>query len=209
MDDEGIAQQRTLKTAIHCRGVALHTGARVAMTLCPAAPDSGIVFRRTDRDGADVAARWHNVAAQPLCTRIDDGSGASISTVEHLMAALAGLEIDNAVIEIDGPEVPVMDGSAAPFVFLIECAGIVEQDAPRRAIRILKPVVIEDGEKSASLMPDDGFSMSFEIDFASRAISRQDLSIVFDSDSFKSEISRARTFGLLDEVDRLRAAGLA
>jgi len=209
MDDEGIAQQRTLKTAIHCRGVALHSGARVAMTLCPAAPDTGIVFRRTDRDGADVAARWHNVAEQPLCTRIDDGSGGSVSTIEHLMAALAGLEIDNAVIEIDGPEVPVMDGSAAPFVFLIECAGIVEQDAPRRAIRVLKPVRVGEGSKSAALTPDDGFLMSFDIDFASDAISRQDITIAIDPDSFKSHISRARTFGFLHEVDQLRAAGLA
>jgi UDP-3-O-[3-hydroxymyristoyl] N-acetylglucosamine deacetylase len=209
MDDEGIAQQRTLKTAIHCRGVALHSGARVAMTLCPAAPDTGIVFRRTDRDGADVAACWHNVAAQPLCTRIEDRNGASVSTIEHLMAALAGLEIDNAVVEIDGPEVPVMDGSAAPFVFLIECAGIVEQGAPRRAIRVLKPVRVGDGSKSAALTPDDGFRMSFAIDFDSDAISRQDISIAIDPDSFKAHISRARTFGFLHEVDQLRAAGLA
>jgi UDP-3-O-[3-hydroxymyristoyl] N-acetylglucosamine deacetylase len=209
MDDEGIAQQRTLKTAIHCRGVALHSGARVAMTLCPAAPDTGIVFRRIDRDGAAVAARWHNVAAQPLCTHIEDRSGASVSTIEHLMAAMAGLEIDNAVVEIDGPEVPVMDGSAAPFVFLIECAGIVEQDAPRRAIRVLKPVRVGDGSKSATLTPDDGFLMSFAIDFDSDAISRQDITIAIDPDSFKAHISRARTFGFLHEVDQLRAAGLA
>jgi UDP-3-O-[3-hydroxymyristoyl] N-acetylglucosamine deacetylase len=209
MDDEGIAQQRTLKTAIHCRGVALHSGARVAMTLCPAAPDTGIVFRRTDRDGAELPARWHNVAAQPLCTRIDDGRGSSVSTVEHLMAALAGLEVDNAVIEIDGPEVPVMDGSAAPFVFLIECAGIVEQDAPRRAIRVLKPVHVGDGGKSAALTPDDGFLMSFAIDFDSDAINRQDITIAIHPESFKSHISRARTFGFLHEVDQLRAAGLA
>src|SRR5262249_10912451 len=111
--------------------------------------------------------------------------------------------------EIDGPEVPIMDGSAAPFLFLIECAGVVEQDAPRRAIRVLKTVTVGDGAKSASLMPDHCFSMSFEIDFASRAVSRQDISLVFDSETFKSEISRARTFGFLHEVDRMRAAGLA
>jgi len=205
-----VVQQRTIKNPIHCRGVGLHSGVKAAMTLHPAAPGSGIVFRRTDAGGAgaEIAATWQNVVESALCTTLSNGEGITIGTVEHLMAALAGAEIDNVLVELDGPEVPIMDGSAAPFVFLIECAGIVEQDAPRRAIRILKTVTVEDGEKSASLMPDDGFSMSFEIDFASRAISRQDLSIVFDSDSFKSEISRARTFGLLHEVDRLRAAGL-
>jgi len=117
--------------------------------------------------------------------------------------------IDVAVLNEDRQEVPIMDGSAAPFVFLIECAGVVEQDAPRRAIRVLKTVTVGDVDKSASLTPDDGFSMSFEIDFASRAVSQQDLSIDFDSETFKTEISRARTFGFLHEVDRMRAAGLA
>jgi len=209
MDDEGIAQQQTLKAAIHCRGVALHSGARVAMTLCPAAPDTGIVFRRTDRDGIELAARWHNAVEQPLCTRLDDGRGHSISTVEHLMAAFAGLEIDNAIVDIDGAEVPAMDGSAAPFVFLMECAGIVEQGAPRRAVRVLKPVRVGDGGKSAALTPDDGFSINFAIDFATDAIGRQELSIAVDPESFKSDISRARSFGFLHEVDQLRAAGLA
>jgi UDP-3-O-[3-hydroxymyristoyl] N-acetylglucosamine deacetylase len=206
-----VVQQRTIKNPIHCRGVGLHSGVKVSMTLHPAAPNSGVVFRRTDAGGAgaEIVAHWRNVVESSLCTTLSNGEGITIGTVEHLMAALAGAEIDNVLIELDGPEVPIMDGSAAPFVFLIECAGVVEQDAPRRAIRILKKVAVGDGEKSATLMPDSGFSMSFEIDFASRAINRQDLSIVFDSDSFKSEISRARTFGLLHEVDRLRAAGLA
>jgi UDP-3-O-[3-hydroxymyristoyl] N-acetylglucosamine deacetylase len=208
-DDLGIAQQKTLKAAIHCRGVALHAGGRVSMSLHPAAPDSGIVFRRSDRAGAEIKACWRNVVEQPLCTRLDDGEGLSVSTIEHLMAALNGLEIDNAVIELDGPEVPVMDGSAAPFVFLIECAGIVEQDAPRRAIKVLKPVTVGEPGKSATLAPDDGFSMSFAIDFASDAISRQDITIAVDPETFKSDISRARTFGFLHEVDQMRAAGLA
>jgi UDP-3-O-[3-hydroxymyristoyl] N-acetylglucosamine deacetylase len=209
MDDVGTAQQKTLKTAIHCRGVALHSGARVSMTLLPAAADAGIVFRRTDRAGAEIAATWQTAVEQPLCTRLDNGEGVSVATIEHLMAALAGLEIDNAIIELDGPEVPVMDGSAAPFVFLIECAGVVEQDAPRRAIKVLKPVSVSEGGKSAALTPDDGFSMSFAIDFASDAISRQDITIAVDPESFKSDISRARTFGFLHEVDQMRAAGLA
>jgi UDP-3-O-[3-hydroxymyristoyl] N-acetylglucosamine deacetylase len=209
MDDGGIALQRTLKSAIHCRGVAAHSGARTAMSLHPAAPDSGILFRRSDRAGAEIKAHWRNAVETPLCTRLDDGDGTSVATIEHLMAALAGLEIDNAMIELDGPEVPVMDGSAAPFVFLIDCAGVVEQAAPRRAIKVLKPVSVNEGDKSASLSPDDGFSMSFAIDFASSAIGRQDITIAVDPDSFRTDISRARTFGFLHEVDRLRAAGLA
>ncbi len=179
------------------------------MTLHPAAPDSGIVFRRSDRGGAEIKACWRNAVEQPLCTRLDDGEGLSVATIEHLMAALGGLEIDNAVIELDGPEVPVMDGSAAPFVFLIECAGIAEQDAPRRAIKVLQPITVGEAGKSAALTPDDGFSMSFAIDFASDAISRQDIAITVDPESFRSDISRARTFGFLHEVDQMRAAGLA
>jgi UDP-3-O-[3-hydroxymyristoyl] N-acetylglucosamine deacetylase len=209
MDELGIAQQKTLKSAIHCRGVALHSGRRVGMTLHPAAPDTGIVFRRSDRAGAEISASWRNAVEQRLCTRLDDGEGLSVATIEHLMAALNGLEVDNALIELDGPEVPVMDGSAAPFVFLIECAGVVEQDAPRHAIKVLKPVTVGEAGKSASLTPDDGFSMSFAIDFASDAISRQDISIAVDPDTFKSDISRARTFGFLHELDQMRAAGLA
>jgi UDP-3-O-[3-hydroxymyristoyl] N-acetylglucosamine deacetylase len=204
-----IALQKTLKSAIHCRGVALHSGGRIAMTLHPGAPDSGIVFRRSDRAGAEIKAHWRNAVEQPLCTRLDNGEGLSVATVEHLMAALAGLEIDNAVIELDGPEVPVMDGSAAPFVFLIDCAGVIEQDAPRRAIKVLKPVTVRHEGKSASLSPSDGFSMSFAIDFASGAINRQDITIAIDPETFRADISRARTFGFLHEVGRMRAAGLA
>jgi UDP-3-O-[3-hydroxymyristoyl] N-acetylglucosamine deacetylase len=209
MYDVGIALQKTLKSSIHCRGVALHSGARVAMTLHPAAPDSGIVFRRSDRGGAEVRAHWRNAVEQPLCTRLEDGQGLSVATVEHLLAALAGLEIDNVLIELDGPEVPGMDGSAAPFVFLVDCAGVVEQDAPRRAIKVLKPVSVGEHGKSASLDPHDRFFMSFAIDFASGAIGRQDITIAVDPESFRTDISRARTFGFLHEVDRLRAAGLA
>ena len=172
----------------------------------PAPPDTGIVFRRTDA-GAEIRASWANTIAAPLCTVLSNGEGITIGTVEHLMAALAGAEIDNAVIELDGPEVPIMDGSAAPFLFLIECAGFVEQDAARRAIKVLKPVSVIEGDATAALLPDHGFSMSFEIDFANPLINRQDACVVFEAGTFKAEISRARTFGLLDEVDRLRAAG--
>jgi len=178
------------------------------MTLCPAAPDTGILFRRIDA-GVEIRAHWTNAIDSPLCTVLSNGEGAKVGTVEHLMAALAGAEIDNVIVELDGPEVPVMDGSAAPFLFLIECAGVVEQDAARRAIKVLKPVRISEADATAELSPDHGFSMSFEIDFDNPLIRRQEISLTFASETFKTELSRARTFGLLDDVKRLRAAGLA
>ena len=140
---------------------------------------------------------------------LSNGEGNTVGTVEHLMAALAGAAVDNAIIELDGREVPIMDGSSAPFLFLIECAGIVEQDAARRAIKVLKEVSVTEEGATAALLPDHGFSMSFEIDFDNPLIRRQDICLMFDADTFKTELSRARTFGLLDELDRLRAAGLA
>jgi UDP-3-O-[3-hydroxymyristoyl] N-acetylglucosamine deacetylase len=206
LGDITTASQQTLKTPIGCRGVGLHSGRKVGMTLRPAHPDSGIVFRRTDA-GAEIRASWANTIAAPLCTMLSNGEGITIGTVEHLMAALAGSEIDNAVVELDGPEVPIMDGSAAPFLFLIECAGVAEQDAARRAVKVLKPVSVIEADATAELLPDHGFSMSFEIDFDNPLISRQDARVVFEAGTFKAEISRARTFGLLDEVDRLQAAG--
>jgi UDP-3-O-[3-hydroxymyristoyl] N-acetylglucosamine deacetylase len=209
MTDSAFAQQQTLKAAIHCRGIGLHSGTRVGMTLNPAAPDTGILFRRADRGGAEIAAKWANVVDTSLCTTIGNREGATVATIEHLMAALAGLAIDNCVIEIDGPEVPVMDGSAAPFVFLLECAGTARQDTPRRAVKVLKPVAIEDGERRVALLPDSGFNVSFAIEFDSGAISRQELTVAVDPESFKAELSRARTFGFLHEVDQMRAAGLA
>jgi UDP-3-O-[3-hydroxymyristoyl] N-acetylglucosamine deacetylase len=202
------ASQHTLKTAIGCRGIGLHSGCKVAMTLHPAPPNTGIVFRRTGW-AAEIRAHWVNTIDSPLCTTLSNGEGVRIGTVEHLMAALAGAAIDNVVVELDGPEVPIMDGSAAPFLFLIECAGIVEQDAVRRAIKVLKPISVSADGASAVLVPDHGFSMSFEIDFDNPLISRQEISLVFDTDTFKTELSRARTFGLHDEVARLRAAGFA
>jgi UDP-3-O-[3-hydroxymyristoyl] N-acetylglucosamine deacetylase len=206
-----IVQQRTVKSAIHCRGIGLHSGMKTSLTLQPAPPDTGIVFRRTDAAGAgaEIKADWRNAVDSALCTTLSNGEGILVATIEHLMAAFAGAELDNVIVELDGPEVPIMDGSAAPFVFLIECAGLREQDAPRRAIKILKPVTVGDATKSVTLLPDHGFSMSFEIDFESRAVSHQDLHLVIDSETFKTEVSRARTFGFLHDVDRMRAAGLA
>jgi UDP-3-O-[3-hydroxymyristoyl] N-acetylglucosamine deacetylase len=208
LGDIATASQQTLKTAIGCRGIGLHSGLKVSMTLHPAPPDTGIVFRRTDR-AAEIRGNWVNTVETTYCTTLANGEGTSVGTVEHLMAALAGAEIDNAIVELDGPEVPIMDGSCAPFVFLIECAGKIEQEAARRAIKVLKPVsVIEDGA-SAALFPDRGFSMSFEIDFDNPMIRCQTISLAFDATTFKTELSRARTFGFLEEVDRLRQAGFA
>jgi UDP-3-O-[3-hydroxymyristoyl] N-acetylglucosamine deacetylase len=208
LGDFAASSQQTLKTVIGCRGVGLHSGRKVAMTLRPAPPDTGIVFRRTD-SAAEIPANWINAVESPLCTVLSNREGITVNTVEHLMAALAGAAIDNAIVELDGPEVPVMDGSAAPFLFLIECAGVAEQDAVRRAIKILKPVTVTRDGAIASLAPDHGWSMSFEIDFDNPLIRRQQMALVFDAETFKTELSRARTFGLLDEVDRLRAAGFA
>jgi UDP-3-O-[3-hydroxymyristoyl] N-acetylglucosamine deacetylase len=205
----GVLPQKTIKAAMPCRGIGVHSGARVAMVLHPAATDSGIVFRRSDRGGACVAANWRNVQESPLCTTLTNHEGVSVATVEHLLAALAGAEIDNAIVELDGPEVPVMDGSAEPFLFLIERAGIVEQDAPRRAIKVLKPVRVADEECAAVLEPDVGFSVSFEIDFSSQLVRRQDITLSIDAETFKADLARARTFGFLEEVERMRAAGLA
>ena len=204
-------KQKTFKNSINCVGVALHSGNKVSMTLMPGEPNSGIVFKRTDisGSGAVIKATWGNVVETTLCTTLGNDDGVTISTVEHLMAALSASRIDNAVIEVNGPEVPVMDGSAAPFIFLVECAGTVEQDKPRRYIRVLKAISIGDDEKSVSIVPSNDFKVDFDIDFESAAVSRQSFSICMAGENFKNEVSRARTFGFLHEVEALRAAGLA
>lgn len=204
-------RQQTLKNAINCSGIALHSGAKVSMTLKPADPGRGIVFRRSDPagGGAEIPARWDRVVDTRLCTVVGDDTGARIGTIEHLMAALAGCGVDNAEIEVSGPEVPVMDGSAAPFVFLIECAGLVEQDAVRQAIRIDRPVSAGSETRKASLVPGFGPSFGFEIDFDCAAINRQQFHLHLSAADFKKELSRARTFGFLHEVEQMRAAGLA
>jgi len=210
LEEHGIStRQKTLKSSIQCTGTALHSGAKVTMTLRPAEPGCGIAFRRIDMAGsAPIPADWQHVTETRLCTTVGSGSTA-VATVEHLMAALAGCEIDNAIIEINGGEVPVMDGSAEPFVFLIECAGVMDQNAPRRAIRVLKPVTVRDGTRTASLSPADSFCVSFAIEFDSPAVARQECAFRLVNGTFKSEICRARTFGFLDELDEMLAAGLA
>jgi UDP-3-O-[3-hydroxymyristoyl] N-acetylglucosamine deacetylase len=206
--DMGIALQRTLRAATACRGIGLHCGKPVTMRMRPAQPDAGIVFRRIDA-GAEIRALWTSTCESTLSTVLTNGEGIQIGTIEHLMAALAGCGVDNAVIELDGPEVPIMDGSAAPFVYMIERAGIVAQDAARRAIKILKPVSISENGASAALLPDHGFSMSFEIDYDNPLIRRQDITLSFEPGTFEAELAPARTFGLLDDLPRLQAAGLA
>ncbi len=202
-------RQKTLKSPIQCTGTGLHSGAKVTMILHPAEAGSGIVFRRTDiGGGAVIPADWEHVTETRLCTTVG-ANGASVATIEHLMAALCGCEIDNARIDIDGAEVPVMDGSSEPFVFLIECAGIVEQDALRRALRVLKPVTVRDGLRAASLAPEDSFSVSVAIQYDNTAVARQECSFRLINGTFKSEICRARTFGFLDDLDEMLAAGLA
>ena len=206
-----LALQKTLKSSIHCSGVGLHSGGKISMSLHPAEPGSGIVFRRTDVRGKDAEIRAHfeNVTDTRLCTALTNDAGVAVATVEHLMAAFAGCEIDNAEIEISGPEVPIMDGSAEPFVFLLECAGIEEQNALRRGIRILKPVVARMGDAVAAIAPAEDFSVKLAIEYDNPAIGEQSFDLGVDSAVFKSEISRARTFGFLEDVEALRKAGLA
>jgi UDP-3-O-[3-hydroxymyristoyl] N-acetylglucosamine deacetylase len=177
------------------------------MTLRPAAPGTGIMFRRVDA-GAEIPALWHNTAKATLCTMLSNGEGIEIKTVEHLMAALAGSGVDNAIVELDGCEVPAMDGSAAPFLSMIDRVGTVAQDLPRRAIKVLKPVKVTSDGASAALLPDHGFSMSFEIAFENPLIGSQELMVSLDEETFRADLARARSFGMLDDVERLRAAGL-
>jgi len=214
-DQEGkiddCVRQRTLKTSISCAGIGLHSGADVTLNLMPADAGTGVVFYRIDIHDKDnaVPAIWDRVVDTRLCTSIGNDDGVTVGTIEHLMAALAGCGIDNARVELNGPEVPIMDGSSEPFVSLIEYAGVVEQSAPRRVIRILKPVNVEVGDSQASFMPADRPSLDVEIDFDSACISNQALSIGLVNGSFCKELARARTFGFLHEVEQMRAAGLA
>jgi UDP-3-O-[3-hydroxymyristoyl] N-acetylglucosamine deacetylase len=208
---QGFARQRTLRQSIACTGTGLHSGAKVKLSLHPAPANHGIVFRRTDVAAAkaDVPARWDSVADTRMCTSLANAHGTVVGTVEHLVAALAGYAVDNCVIELDGPEVPIMDGSAEPFAFLIECVGVTEQDEPRRAIEVLRVVKQGDDRHYATLAPAAGTNLSFEIDFENAVVARQRLSINLRDGSFREELARARTFGFAHEVDQLRRMGLA
>lgn len=203
-------KQRTLKTAIRATGVGLHTGRKVYMTLRPAPADTGVVFRRVDlQPPAEVAADARKVGETMLGTTLVEGQ-VKVATVEHLLAAMSGLGIDNCYVDLTAPEVPIMDGSAAPFVFLLQSAGIAEQDAPKSFIRILRPVRVEDGDKWAEFRPHAGLRVHFRIDFDHAVFRRysQEATVDFSSTSFLKEVSRARTFGFVREIEALRARNL-
>ena len=203
-------KQRTLKTTIKATGVGLHTGARVEIALRPAAPDTGVVFHRVDLDPpVTIPADASHIGDTRLSSTLKR-DGASISTVEHLMSALAGLGIDNLHVDVAGPEIPIMDGSAGPFVFLLQVAGIVEQDAPKRYLRILLPVEVKDGDKWARFDPYNGFKLDFTIDFPHPMFGTENRNVVIDfaEHSYVKEVARARTFGFMQEVEAMRAAGL-
>ena len=204
-------KQRTLKNVIRATGVGLHTGEKVYLTLRPAVPDTGIVFRRVDLDSpVDIPARAENVGDTRLSTTLVK-DGARISTVEHLLSAFAGLGIDNAYVDVSAPEVPIMDGSAGPFVFLIQSAGVEEQNVAKRFIRIKRPAEVTEGDKIARFEPFNGFKVSFGIDFDHPAMASDSRrsEIDFSSTSFVKEVSRARTFGFLRDIEMLRDSGLA
>ena len=203
--------QRTLKNVIRASGVGLHTGQKILMTVRPAAPDTGIVFRRTDLpEPVDIPALAFNVGETTLGTTLvrDD---VRVSTVEHLLSAFAGLGIDNAIVEVSAAEVPIMDGSAGPFVFLLQSAGIEEQAAPKRFIRILQPVEVRDGDKWVRFEPYNGFRLELAIDYAHPVFdaSAQKVVVDFSTTSYVKEVARARTFGFMQDVESMRAQGLA
>jgi UDP-3-O-[3-hydroxymyristoyl] N-acetylglucosamine deacetylase len=203
--------QRTLKNVIRATGVGLHTGKKICLTLRPAEVDTGIVFRRIDLDPVvELQARPTVVGDTRLSTALCEGD-VSVSTVEHLMSAFAGLGVDNAIVELDASEVPIMDGSAGPFVFLVQSAGLIEQSELKKFIRIKETIRVEDGDKSAQFEPFDGFKVSFSIDFDHPIFNKspQKAEIDFSSTSFVKEISRARTFGFMHEVEAMREKGLA
>lgn len=204
-------RQRTLKNVIRATGVGLHTGDKVYLTLRPAAPDTGIIFRRVDLpQPVDIPARPENVGDTRLSTTLVS-EGERVSTVEHLLSAFAGLGVDNAYVDVSAPEVPIMDGSAGPFVFLIQSAGVEEQNRLKRFIRIKRPVRVEDGDKYAIFEPFEGFKVEFSIDFDHPAFMSRAKSATMDfsTTSFVREVSRARTFGFLRDIEALRQQNLA
>jgi UDP-3-O-[3-hydroxymyristoyl] N-acetylglucosamine deacetylase len=206
-----MAQQRTLGNSIRATGIGLHTGRKVLMVLRPAPPNTGIVFRRVDLEPpVDIPARATNVTETTLGTTLSQG-GVGVSTVEHLLSALAGLGIDNAFIELTAGEVPIMDGSAGPFVFLVQSAGIADQAQPKRFVRVRRRVEVHDGDKWACLDPHEGFRVNFEIEFDHPVFHRhaQRATMDFSTTTFLREVSRARTFGFMRDLEYLRGRNLA
>ncbi len=203
--------QRSLKNTIRAMGVGLHTGEKVFLTLKPAPVNTGIVFRRVDLDPVvEIPARSQNVGDTTLSTTLIK-DGVRVSTIEHLLSAMAGLGIDNAIVEVSAAEVPIMDGSAGSFVFLLQSAGILEQDAPKKFLRIKQKVTVTEGDKWVSLEPFEGFKVTFTLDYAHPVLknSIQEATLDFSSSSYVKEVSRARTFGFLSEYEWLRANNLA
>ena len=204
-------RQRTLKNIIRATGIGLHSGEKVYLTLKPAPVDTGIVFRRTDLDPVVEIPAWAlNVGETTMSTTLVNGD-VKVDTVEHLLSAMAGLGIDNAYVELSACEVPIMDGSAGPFVFLIQSAGLEEQEAPKKFIRILREVTVTEGDKRATFRPFDGFKVGFEIDFDHPVFQdrTKTASVDFSSTSFVKEVSRARTFGFMRDIEFLRSHNLA
>jgi UDP-3-O-[3-hydroxymyristoyl] N-acetylglucosamine deacetylase len=202
--------QHTIQKEITTAGTGLHSGAAINLALKPAMAGHGIVFVRTDLTGDNrIPALWDKVTDTRLCTVISNDSGASVGTIEHLMAALRGCAIDNILVELNGPEVPAMDGSSKPFVDMIDKAGIAAQNAPRRAIRILKEVTVEDGDKAVTLRPAEEFIFAGEIDFDHPDIGRQRYEIKLLNGNFRHDLADSRTFGFFHEVEMMRKAGLA
>jgi UDP-3-O-[3-hydroxymyristoyl] N-acetylglucosamine deacetylase len=206
-----VIKQRTLKNTIRAMGVGLHTGVKVVLTLKPAGINEGIQFRRVDLNPVvTIAASTENVGDTTLSTTLIK-DGVRVATVEHLLSAMAGLGIDNAIVEVSASEVPIMDGSAGPFVFLLQSAGILEQDAPKRFLRVKRKITVSDGDKWVSLEPFDGFKVSFTLDYDHPVLknSVQEATLDFSTTSYVKEVSRARTFGFLSEYEWLRANNLA
>lgn len=200
--------QKTLRKDIDCAGIGLHSGVRVTMRMRPAPPNSGIVFRRMDLDGAEIPARQEHLQRSNLATTLAKGD-ATIGTVEHLLAAAAGLGIDNLIVEVEGVEVPILDGSAAPFIYLMHEAGIRVQQVPREFIKILEPLRVEEEDKFVAVYPSDRFKISYTIDFEHPLIGEQRQTFVVTPRCFTEQIAPARTFGFLREVEALRRNGLA
>lgn len=203
--------QKTINSKISCSDIGLHSGKKVTMTLHPAKENTGIIFRRTDIDKEKslITAKYSNVCQTNLGTVIKNEHEITVSTIEHFMAAIWGCGIDNLIIDIDASEVPIMDGSSASFVFLIECAGITEQNEPKKYIEILKEIKIEDGDKFVKISPAKEFSFDLVIDFEHKKIGQQKFSYKTGKNSFKNDIARARTFGFKHEIDYLHSIGLA
>lgn len=202
--------QRTIASCISCQGIGVHSGLPATITLHPALPGSGIIFVRTDLKREEIRASWKSVVDTRLCTTVGNENGVTVSTIEHLLAALAAKGIDNIRVEIDGPELPILDGSAQPFVALIEEAGLQDQCAPRRTIRILKTVTVREGDREATFSPAPYYEIEVDFDFGGRtAHASQHLSFRPLEDDFAEEISAARTFGLLEDAEKLWAMGFS